>query len=368
LVAAVLSSCSGSAARAESRSPAITGSDILALQMFNPDDGVAVAVPDAATGHRDYLAATDDGGTTWRVAGDLPGDVDPTHAFDLRMAFAGPGVGYVQTIDPVAATVSTVDGGRTWVALDTPGQSTALSLDGPDLWIVANVCPTTTTAPELCPSRLLTYRRGRPTPLDERPIPTMGIVASPGIAGTVRAAVLLDRLGTGSAVVEEGGEGSPSSLLVTGDSGRHWTELDDPCEGLDPSGLVAITPTAWDLYCQLDGGMNQGEAAVYASSDQGRTWTLRAAANEQGNTLGRLGDGISGDLTRSGDGRVLWLLGSVGGVMDSTDGGRDWTDVTLQTGGDDTELATAGSTDAWLPLPGTGLYRTSDATRWTKLP
>ena len=73
------------------------------------------------------------------------------------------------------------------------------------------------------------------------------------------------------------------------------------------------------------------------------------------------------DLTISGNGRVLWLLGAVGGVESSTDGGGDWTGARINTGGYDTALGTAGLTDAWLPLPGYGLYRTSNGTTWAKL-
>ena len=82
----------------------------------------------------------------------------------------------------------------------------------------------------LCPSRLLTHLLGHLTPATELPIPTEGIVASPGISVSTRTATLLDRLGPSSAVVEEGSEGAPSSLLVTADSGRHWAVLSDPAK------------------------------------------------------------------------------------------------------------------------------------------
>ena len=47
--------------------------------------------------------------------------------------------------------------------------------------------------------------------------------------------------------------------------------------------------------------------------------------------------------------------------------GRDWTRTGIATGGYGTRLVTAGPTSAWMPLPGYGLYRTSNGTTWTKL-
>jgi len=345
--------------------------------MFTSSAGIAVAfVPSppshgycctgAPARHRDYLAATSDGGTSWRVTGVLPGNVNPAQSYDLQLAFGDPSEGYVQSFDP-AATLFTDDAGRTWSSLQPPGQPTAISLNGQVLWVVSNVCPTATTSAALCPSRILTYLLGHLTPATELPIPTEGVVASPGISVSTRTATLLDRLGPSSAVVEEGSEGAPSSLLVTVDSGRHWTALSDPCEGLSPAGLVAPAPTTWVLYCQLDAGMNQGATRLYTTSDQGTTWTLTAEGNVEGPTLGNIGDGMAGDLTLSGDGRVLWLLGSVEGVSSSADGGFDWTRVPIQTDGYDTELTPAGPASAWLPLPGVGLYHTTNGTNWSKL-
>ncbi len=344
--------------------------------MFSSSAGIAVAfMPSppshgycctgAPARHRDYLVATSDGGTSWRITGVLPAKVNPAQSYELQLAFGDPSEGYVQSFDP-AATLFTDDAGQTWSSLQPPGRPTAISLHGQVLWVVSNSCPTTTPA-ALCPSRLLTYQLGHLTPATELPIPTEGVVASPGISVSTRTATLLDRLGPSSAVVEEGSEGAPSSLLVTVDSGRHWTVLSNPCEGLSPAGLVAPAPTTWVLYCELDAGMNQGATRLYTTSDRGTTWTLTAEGNVEGPTLGTIGDGMAGDLTLSGDGRVLWLLGSVEGISSSTDEGFDWTTAPIQTGGYDTELAAAGPANAWLPLPGVGLYRTTNGTNWSKL-
>lgn len=376
--AILLSSCTGSAHTTRPGGSAISPADILSMQMFSSSQGVAVAftpssppcerncTPGAPARHRDQLVVTNDGGTTWRLTGTLPPSVDPGQSYELRLAFLTLDEGYLQSTDP-PDTLFTDDAGRTWSSLEPPGQPTAISLHGTVLWIVSNFCLTATTSPALCPSRLLTYLPGHLTPATDLSIPTEGIVASPGISISTRAATLLDRLGSSSAVVEEGSEGAPSSLLITVDSGRHWAALADPCEGLIPTGLAAPGPTTWVLYCQLDAGMNQGATRLYTTSDQGATWTLTAEGNIEGPTLGSIGDGMAGDLTVSGDGRVLWLLGSVEGISSSTDGGLDWTTAPIQTGGYDTDLAAAGPTGARLPLPGSGLYHTTNGTTWSRL-
>jgi len=362
-----------------SQAPTIAASNVINLQMFTSRTGVAVAfsplpplckrscTAGVPARYRDYLAATSNGGRTWRVTGEFPANFKPGSTYALQLAFRSTDEGYVQSTEP-AETLFTDDAGRTWSLLRTPGWPTALSLAGPSLWIVSEFCPASLLPPDgLCQSRLLTYPLGHLTPASETPIPTAGTRAAEGSNASTRAATLFDRLGPASAVVEEGSEGSPSSLLLTSDSGENWEVLSNPCEGLIPAGLVAITSAHWDLYCVLDGGMEQGRTRLYTTSDKGKTWVLIAEGNVEGLNRGNIGAEMAFDLTLSGNGRVLWLLGVAGGVSSSTDGGRDWTRAGIPTGGYGTRLAVAGPTSAWLPLPGYRLYRTTNGTTWTEL-
>ena len=374
-MAILLSSCSASTHAVQRGPLAIPAADMLTLQMFTSSEGVGVAfaappplchrncAAGAPSRHRDYLVATSDSGATWRVSGALPADFNPGESYEVQVAFSSPDEGYVQSTEP-PATLFTDDAGQRWSSLKTPGEPTDISLAGPALWIVSDFCPKATTPTGLCPSRLLIYAPGHLTPSRETPIPTEGNLAEQGISPGTREAHLLVRLGPRSAVFAEGSESSPSSLLFTGDSGLHWTVLSDPCDGISPTGLVAPTSTKWDLYCQLSGGMNQGRTRFYASTDRGKTWTLVAEGNVEGPSLGNIGVGMADDLTVSGDGRVLWLVGSVYGIKSSTDGGRDWTTVPIQTDGYDSELATAGPSSAWLPIPAIGLYHTTNGATW----
>lgn len=76
---------------------------------------------------------------------------------------------------------------------------------------------------------------------------------------------------------------------------------------------------------------------------------------------------MTGDLTMSGNGQDLWMLGAVCCVVESTDGGTEWRPISLQTGGYPADIVTAGPTEAWLALPGTGLYRTVNGITWSRL-
>jgi photosystem II stability/assembly factor-like uncharacterized protein len=234
--------------------------------------------PDSSTRYRAVGGnLPGDGGTAWRLIGQLPSGVHTTQTYNVTMAFTSPTRGWVQTTDP-AATIFTAD-------------------------------------------------------------------------------------------AEEGAEGSPSSLLATSDSGRAWRTLDDPCQGIVPTGLLALAPSRLVLYCQLGGGGgNQGRVRLYTTASAGQVWTLTSEGSIQGRRRGNIGDFQSFDLALAGDHRRLWLLGFVGGVQTSTDGGFHWTNTSIPTGGYDSRLVTAAATSAWLPLPGVALYRTRNGHSWTRLP
>jgi photosystem II stability/assembly factor-like uncharacterized protein len=331
--------------------------------MLSSSAGVGVAREGTA---RDELVATTDGGTTWRATGALPARVRPTQSYELEIAFTSMQEGWVRSSQP-AETLFTTNAGKTWSRLRTPGTPTSMSLAGRALWVISDFCSTRSEPPGLCPSRLLIYRAGQSAPLSERMIPTRGISPSTRIRIHTREATLLDRLGADSAIVDEGSEGTPSSLLLTTDRGRSWRVLRDPCEGLIPTGLVAPAAHHLILYCQLDGGMNQGAVRLFSSRSEGERWTLTAEGNIQGPSRGNISDEMATDLTLSANHHDLWLLGAVVGVKVSTNGGTRWTTALIETGGYEATLATAAPTDAWLPLGGLGLYRTTNGRTWRAL-
>ena len=144
--------------------------------------------------------------------------------------------------------------------------------------------------------------------------------------------------------------------------------MQDPCQGIGIAGLVSPTPDRWILYCSQDMGMHQGPNQLWVTTDAGRHWVLTAEGGNNIPAIGNIGGEIAGEFAMSGNGQILWLLGGVGGISYSTDGGTDWHQTQLNTGGYLTPFVTFGATEAWFPVPGTGLFRTLDAKTWSRLP
>lgn len=340
--------------------------DVMALQMFSTQRGVAVAADQVS--RRDYLAVTSDGGVTWQVTGGVPYDVSPSTPVGLDMAFVSPGLGYLRSIGSTGSVAIefTSDAGRNWSRLESPGTSSGLSFMGGNLWTVAITCPSTSHRAS-CRPELVIFSPGSTRPASEQAIPTLGIPSSVDSEDTASQPALLDRLSRSAGVFGEQAPSGRSSLIETLDSGQRWKQLTNPCHDLDLTSLVRIGQRDWYLYCALDEGMNQGRVALYTSTDNGRNWQPVAAASEQSATIGTIGGGIGYDLTASGNGRLLWLPGAVGGLELSTDGGRNWSGVPVSTGGAGTVLATAGQTEAWFPAPFVCLFRTLNGKAWSRL-
>jgi hypothetical protein len=341
---------------------------VVTMEMFTARAGVAVAYVKAGPGHkgRSYLAQSVDGARAWQVTGSLPAAMTVSQSYQVVMAFTTPRDGYLSVLGS-ERTAFTGDGGRHWSPVKLPGHPTGLNVADGWLWVTTDLCPKGSTPPPLCPTELVSVRVGHLAPARSEPIPARGPVRTSVPASKTFEATLRSRLGRTGGVFSEGQEGGPTSLLETTDAGRTWTLVHDPCGHLDVVGLVRPTARHWILYCNLDGGMNQGTNRIWDSTNAGTRWDLKAAGSETGPPVGNIGPGINSDAALSGDGRILWLLGAVTGVTESVDGGHHWRFQPLTTGGYNGTIVTAGTTDAWLSLPGVGIYRTINNEAWKLL-
>ena len=173
------------------------------------------------------------------------------------------------------------------------------------------------------------------------------------------------RTGPSTAVLLIGTDDPASAgMAITTDSGASWRTVRLPCSELPDLQLAAASPSHWWLICEMDGGMNQGIVQLYQTTDAGAAWKLLSSANGNRATVGTLGDGINHSLTVSADDSRLWVTG-IWGVRSSADGGRTW--LYQANGMGDASFATvipSGGTSAAVPIPGTGLWRTTDGLHW----
>lgn len=339
------------------RTPAeLPPSDVVMLEMFSTSSGVGIGLS-----HRHYyLIRTGDGGLSWSVEGTVPGYETTNGLFpsNASLIFQDPKEGYFDS--GVSAVIFTDNGGRSWTRVHVPSPSDVqieVSLYGQSLWVILNQCGG--SPPSRCHvNKIWTYRFGSVSPDSSSVVPIMG-------GADFAQLFLLDRTGPSSGIFVEGQ--MTDSVIATEDDGQKWSVLDDPCS-LPVMGLAILSKSHWVVYCELDGGMNQGTVAVYSSFDAGTTWKLEASANESRiDEVGHVTAAMAGDLTVSGNKEILWALGQVCCLEYSSDGGTTWNGMLgMDTGGDFVQIASAGATEAWLPT-NDGLYRTTNGVTWEKL-
>jgi photosystem II stability/assembly factor-like uncharacterized protein len=347
-----------------------TGTQLDTVDMLSSSLGFGVASPSNEGRGWFYLVKTTDLGNSWTVQHVLPlPSYVGMYGFnaDPEIHFVNAKVGYTSVQN--GPLFVTTDGGAIWSEMSVPGIWPTYVLSGDVVSVVSDVCtePVPVYGPLRCPSQFTQFRLGSSTPLRTSPIPALGR------AGEWRAATAMASVSPKSVVVSEGGrEGEDSSLLITRNGGRSWNLLDDPCQGLMVNQLLSSDPHRWLLYCFIDGGMNQGDSELSASSNQGASWTTVAHANEDGLDVGDIRD-VDNSIVARSDEAVLYgaLGGAAGGLEISRDGGTNWTLTSIQTnlyGGAPEYVSLFGSAGAIFGVVSGPQYRSTNGRTWVELP
>ncbi len=344
---------------AQSSNPALPGPGsvvpsrwLVSLDASNPGVEVGLVSPGWAcvgcndqTGWQVALATSRDGGATWRIAGQ-PLPVRTTQVLPTdRVAFDAAGHGDV-LVDGTA--YATTDLGAHWALVRTTDRVMSMAREATSIWFVVGHCRFAGSV--YCGTHLETTTVAGTNVDNTRPLPSQGQVVRTGPS----TAVLL--VGTD--------EPASAGMAITNDSGASWQTARLPCSGLPDLQLAAASPSHWWLICEMDGGMNQGIVQLYQTTNAGAAWKLLSSANGNHAIVGTLGDGINYSLIASADDSRLWVTG-IWGVRSSADGGRTWLYQTNGMG--DASFATvipSGGTSAGVPIPGTGLWRTTDGLHW----
>lgn len=346
------------------------GTQIDTVDMLSSTLGFGVASPSNKGRGWFYLVKTTNLGNSWTIQHVLP---LPSYVgmygtgVDPEIHFVNSRVGYTSIQN--GPLYVTVNGGASWSEMSAPGIWPTYVIAGGVVFVVSDVCTGSVPVygPLECPSQLTQFRLGSTTPLRTVPIPALGR------AGEWRAATAMASMSRQSLVVSEGGrEGGKSSLLITRDSGSSWNLLDDPCEGLTVDQLLSSDPHRWLLYCFIDDGMNQGDSELWASADQGASWTTVAHANEEGLDVGDIRD-VDNTIFATNRGSILYgaLGGAAGGLEVSRDGGRKWTLTSIQTnlyGGAPEYMSMFGPTGAIFGVLTGPQYRSVNGSTWVELP
>lgn len=372
----------GSAAVSHSQTPSVPtgavltdttlgpGTQIDTIDMLSDSVGYAVASPSNNGRGWFYLVKTTNIGNSWKVEHVLPlGSFVGMYGANLNPAihFVSPKIGYTSVQN--GPLYVTDDGGESWSKMSTPGIWPTFALSGDVVSVVSDICQGSVPAygPLKCPSELTQFPLGSATPVRTESIPLLGR------AGEWRAAAALASTSSDSIVVSEGGsEGSTLSLLSSTNGGSSWKLLSDPCQGLRVDQLIAAKQRKWLLYCFLDGGMNQGNSVLWASNDQGNTWTQVARANEESESSNGIRD-VANTIYANNRGSSLYgaLGGAAGGLETSTDGGVKWTLTSIQTnryGGSPEYMSMFGATGAIFGIDSGPQYRTLNGNNWIELP
>jgi photosystem II stability/assembly factor-like uncharacterized protein len=117
-------------------------------------------------------------------------------------------------------------------------------------------------------------------------------------------------------------------VLSTRDGGKTWATRGNPCPtaGMWPVSVSFPDELNGWIACGGEGGAGTAAKAVIATTDGGRTWTVRAAVTLPGEpgTTGTIpfSDYMAGIAMRADGVGMAWMLR--GTTVRTTDGGRTW--------------------------------------------
>jgi photosystem II stability/assembly factor-like uncharacterized protein len=337
------------------------------------------------------LAASEDGGSTWRVVDPtLPPDFAATgNAFPGQFEFTSPQVGFLwggtTSSGPDTAPLwVTRDGGQSWSRAAVGPGVEDVSAIGSDVWVLTTGC-------QMFPSSI--------SCIDDLEVShDAGLTWQPGSSpSALRQSKTgqypddeLARITTLRAYVLEEAVGSTDfALEYTADGGQTWSSRTVPCTAPFDLGAELAASGTNDLWLICGGQAESGIQLkdLYRTDNGGQSWLLASSATgfaggppDPDNSPSPLP--ASGYLAPLSVGHknlavlsstTAWLLPSRGDLLITHDGGYEWTVVpglggiaALQYGGAG-DVTFISGTRGWVCAYGLGLWQTSDGVHWSVL-
>jgi len=342
-------------------------------------------------GQDTVLAATGNGGESWRVV-----DGTPPAGLPAQLEFVDSVHGYLWGGTPSAQGAvplwTTSDGGHTWVEARVGPVVSDVSAIGSNVWAVVGSCPVDSSSlAGACPATVEVSLDNGATwqvtevapPVSEEPTLSVADQDLELARITTRRAYVLS-----IAPPRTAGGSSPVQLAYTADGGHTWTARPDPCPTYFDFGQEIAASGTSDLWmvCGSQPSTGSQAKALYRSNDGGQHWTLTAAANApvlSGNISlpaagGLPSGGYVSPLSLGHENLAVltpenaWIFPDRSGVFRTRDGGRTWTPVSglaragLIAGGTG-NVVFVDADHGWVCEVGAGLWRTTDGTHWQHL-
>jgi hypothetical protein len=323
--------------------------------------GFALETPDLGNLAVERLARSDDAGRSWHVTG----SPFPVNWGFSTLQFISPAQGY---IFGHSGLLDTSDGGASWHQVTglNGGLQRAIPL-GSNVWATYTTCPPTGVPGACAVGVAISTDDGN----------EWHDVSPPHLSEAPGGGDILARWSLQAAYVLSYGS-SGGGLAYTGNDGRTWTHLADPCSGpferedfAAPPAPPGASSALWLICGSITTAGEEGEPKlVYRSYDDAKHWTLVASTGftSPGTVpVGRipLSGWVSQLATISSTQAWLGVAGS--GVIVSFDSGVTWaTAEGIPTTQPDTEVGVTFNNGVlgWTIVFRRGVWRTVDAVRW----
>ena len=342
-------------------------------------------------GQQTLLAASTDGGNSWRVI-----DPDVPASFPAQIEFTDTTHGYLWGGAPSSSGSLplwiTSDGGSSWIEAPLGPVISDVSAIGADVWAVVGTCPLLPGTVSLtCPVDVEvsvdfgSHWAVTPTtpPIEEEPARSVADQELELARITQERAYVLTFAAPGASSAASSGH-----VVYTADGGHSWVTRPDPCPSQFGFGeeLAASGTTDLWMLCASQASAGSQAKALYRSSNGGQTWRLASAANVPS---------LTGDETLPAQGGLpvvgyvspyslghenlavlspttVWIFPDRSLVFSATQGGQGWVPVEqlAQEGfveGGSGNIVFADATHGWVSETGTGLWGTTDGVVWHRL-
>jgi photosystem II stability/assembly factor-like uncharacterized protein len=291
------------------------------------------------------IAASDNGGVTWRTIGNIETEVEAPAGRELVFINNDNGL-----VWGAGSLYRTADAGKTWNHVDGTFLTIGASRLDDSAWALTGCTPGRACAPSIARSTDLgvSWR-------ETSRAPTLGNGDHQLIGISHNVAYILD-----------GGINGSTSLWRTDDAGKTWAARPTPCAGSEMGRMSGpIAGLLWMVCPDAPAAVDQ-PTVVFRSVDGGATWL---PADGQGENLAPH-DAVVADFKAMSD-QIAVLALDGGPIYATVDGGATWHHASDLPAGSHPLLGVRAGRRVWAMTtpdsPQQGLWMSVDGLTWTRV-